>query len=759
MKKQHDITIVAPLKSIDDIDDLQLLLENNREFLPFYNHPSANRDQDRHEIENLHFASLFIIFPPIDKSTGKVIDGHDGFLVLEANIDSEESEREAIKQFLDGLLKADHNSGHQVLHKAFSFCKAYQSDPYDRYQLLKYLLSNNKKSNAFYVANRGLSAEEIFQHEQLRKDTNDQLQRLNLSTPAERQRVNRKFGENNSDSTGLVLEKLNKARYRMSVKKSERPYLLRYGETILKMFLALITVLIFVTLAISSTLLGSHTSIVENYLVLGSIALIVITTILLIVINKIFTIIKVTSITKGLKYTIYILPVIIGIGSFIYIVFFGESVRSIINMCEDKEVKLVNIFDIFERCDLNILHYSAVSLVLIGFFILGLFLIMWSLNRVYSSDEEDELITKLTWTIIGGLLLTLSVMLTVWAINKYPQVKSLIGNVIDYFNLSKEAKGKVGNFLEILGFGARGALALVQMAICVLIATVFLRLSNAKDDNLTLATNPYFVVSGILIVMFLILTLGRQELPDDSIFFAQVSAVVLFGVLMILVLAICRIRRLEREDPEDEIPWNSDSKFREVIDKQELVRDTFATQNHLISITDIKPGRLRNITLRVILWVIGLAHKLVQNKGSLGGLTTIHFARWVIIDKGRRLLFLSNYDGDWGQYLSDFIDGPVVGLTAIWSNTQGFPRTKWLTQYGANDEQRFKAYARNSQLPSIHWYTRYPDLSVKNVQDNEHLNNWVAELQAKSEPNPELKPELKPEPTQDAEFESATRYI
>ena len=45
------------------------------------------------------------------------------------------------------------------------------------------------------------------------------------------------------------------------------------------------------------------------------------------------------------------------------------------------------------------------------------------------------------------------------------------------------------------------------------------------------------------------------------------------------------------------------------------------------------------------------------------------------------------------------------GLTAVWSNTVGFPRTRFLVQGGATDELLFKTLTRQSQVPSLAWYS------------------------------------------------------
>ena len=95
------------------------------------------------------------------------------------------------------------------------------------------------------------------------------------------------------------------------------------------------------------------------------------------------------------------------------------------------------------------------------------------------------------------------------------------------------------------------------------------------------------------------------------------------------------------------------------------------------------------------------------------------------------LLFFSNYDGSWENYLGEFIDHASVGLTAVWSSTEsgtnrGFPDTQWLAlKGGARDEQRFKAFARNSQRRELIWYSAYPDLSVKNIGNNQKIHDGL----------------------------------
>ena len=93
-------------------------------------------------------------------------------------------------------------------------------------------------------------------------------------------------------------------------------------------------------------------------------------------------------------------------------------------------------------------------------------------------------------------------------------------------------------------------------------------------------------------------------------------------------------------------------------------------QNHLTSLTRVKPGFVHAVALRATLFAINLLSRFWFNVGTLGDIPTILSARWVLIDGGRRLLFLDNYGGAWDSYLNEFIDMTAVkGLNAIWTNT------------------------------------------------------------------------------------------
>jgi len=140
-------------------------------------------------------------------------------------------------------------------------------------------------------------------------------------------------------------------------------------------------------------------------------------------------------------------------------------------------------------------------------------------------------------------------------------------------------------------------------------------------------------------------------------------------------------------------------------------------QNGLTHLVALKPGWYRPFALRMMVWIVTALADAGALTGRLGGIQTIHFARWVGLPD-RRLLFFSNYDGSWESYLGEFIDKAALGLTMIWTNTIWYPKTRLLLFKGAKDEEAFKTWTRANQVPTQVWYSAYPTLSVGDVLRN-----------------------------------------
>jgi hypothetical protein len=129
--------------------------------------------------------------------------------------------------------------------------------------------------------------------------------------------------------------------------------------------------------------------------------------------------------------------------------------------------------------------------------------------------------------------------------------------------------------------------------------------------------------------------------------------------------------------------------------------------------------------MRSVLSLIGYGTRHLFTKDSLAGVKTIHFARWIPLDGGRRVVFASNFDGSVESYNNDFIDIVSWGLNLVFSNGHGYPRTRWLVLEGATREQEFKDYLRRHQIPTPVWYSAYPELTAANVARNSRLRSGL----------------------------------
>ncbi|HKY35671.1 MAG TPA: hypothetical protein VJN18_07030 [Polyangiaceae bacterium] len=147
-------------------------------------------------------------------------------------------------------------------------------------------------------------------------------------------------------------------------------------------------------------------------------------------------------------------------------------------------------------------------------------------------------------------------------------------------------------------------------------------------------------------------------------------------------------------------------------------------QNGLTHLVPIKSGWYRPFALRTMVLLVTALAVAGGLVGRLGGIQTIHFARWVVLPD-RRLLFFSNYDGSWEAYLGDFIDKASMGLTMIWTNTLWYPKTRLLLFQGARHEGAFKAWTRAHQVPTQVWYSAYPTLSVGDVLKNAKIRELL----------------------------------
>ncbi len=129
---------------------------------------------------------------------------------------------------------------------------------------------------------------------------------------------------------------------------------------------------------------------------------------------------------------------------------------------------------------------------------------------------------------------------------------------------------------------------------------------------------------------------------------------------------------------------------------------TIGQVTELTVMAPLKPGAA--VSLRRVLSALQTSADSPIKK-----INSIHFARWVIFDGDQRLLFTSNFDGSWEEYLRDFSQITPDGMDRIFAHCEGYPAG------GCRDFEAFKAYVAAHQVATDLFYAAYPESSVAAV--------------------------------------------
>jgi hypothetical protein len=353
----------------------------------------------------------------------------------------------------------------------------------------------------------------------------------------------------------------------------------------------------------------------------------------------------------------------------------------------------------------------------------------------------------ISWNAIGSLLWrcllaagaigAIALLISVWQ-RLHPSVALLsIGAFLAYY----AAAAKIGFSDAAMAFGALLLLAtavleqsMLPLIPCFVLAIPGLALVVLAAVFCHVMYGPVAAWVGGAVVLGL--TAGVIDFVHRQLDPTRSDSPIGIGCLVALVLLVCAgvlhlvtwmiaIRRLESKDEPGPIDWGE---LERLDSKQE--REDHWLQNHLATVSPIKPQKLRLHTLRRVLRAVHLLAKVYANQGDLGGIRTIHFGRFLVLPDEKRLLFLGNYDGGFGSYLQEF--NRVLGVTAIWSNCVEFPRSFYLVGSGAYDEQRFKSLARRNQVRTLGWYSAYPELAIRDIE----VADWTRESLERKIENP-----------------------
>jgi hypothetical protein len=185
------------------------------------------------------------------------------------------------------------------------------------------------------------------------------------------------------------------------------------------------------------------------------------------------------------------------------------------------------------------------------------------------------------------------------------------------------------------------------------------------------------------------------------------------------IIAVIRLRALEKRDPE--LCSRVDPAYGDVL----ALLEDHDVSNQFTAVGSLKPGRVRRWAAISIFFMIDYAARHIFTRGGLARVRTIHFARWVIFDRGKRAAFFSNYDGSLESYMDDFINKVGFGLNLAFNNGIGYPRTTWLALDGCADERKFKEFLRRHQLPTQVWYKAYPGLTTVDLERNGRIRQGL----------------------------------
>jgi hypothetical protein len=137
------------------------------------------------------------------------------------------------------------------------------------------------------------------------------------------------------------------------------------------------------------------------------------------------------------------------------------------------------------------------------------------------------------------------------------------------------------------------------------------------------------------------------------------------------------------------------------------------------AITPMKPWKTWFV--RGFFFILGAIPPL---QSGLKNLSFIHFARWVIVKRSQfphlapeqpgeelhydYLIFFSNFNGTWNQYIDAFSAVLFTGLNAIWRWSEKFPGSVPVTP--------FKSYISRVQFDTDYYYNAYPRAATNDVK-------------------------------------------
>ena len=141
---------------------------------------------------------------------------------------------------------------------------------------------------------------------------------------------------------------------------------------------------------------------------------------------------------------------------------------------------------------------------------------------------------------------------------------------------------------------------------------------------------------------------------------------------------------------------------------------------------------------KLIFW---FAKKVPSTLKGLISLSLIHYARWVIIGRNQfphvdpqqpaedlqysYMLFFSNFNGSWDQYVDSFTFAIPSGLDMFWKWNIRYPKSVALTP--------FHHYINYNQIETLHYYNAYPLAASNDIKAAKRVKDALIKFQQQPE--------------------------
>ena len=223
------------------------------------------------------------------------------------------------------------------------------------------------------------------------------------------------------------------------------------------------------------------------------------------------------------------------------------------------------------------------------------------------------------------------------------------------------------------------------------------------------------IIIWTLLLLFLITApIGWSIWGND---FFILGTGLLISIVVFILIILFSLRSYEKKEGIEEVSTRQpDEKVKAILREQ---------SNHVMNTMTVSGG-LKKGAFRTLFFGIALRGVVVLR--SFLSIPTVYSARWMSIDKGRRLVFLSNFTNTSESYVRDFIDNKSSAkkINLLFGQGAGYPITNWIMGKGALDDPNaflYEVMTNHHSTPL--WYCPYKHLSLENIKTNRQIHEGL----------------------------------